>query len=302
MLYTGSQCFSITFIVFDLRLAYQFLPKVGHSFRDRKAQVAHHIAMNLKTRDQLLEEGIELIDYVELVTPPSSTRELVVNHFAYPPGYIEKPGRKLQAKTNRPSIKHLTAIDAASNVLNLSSKPLRLVHGAISKTGELSMRVSSGAAEEVLTKKAVATRMTEHQDDFATQHGNNRTQVQAAHNFSMQPTTEGIPTLAQTLPSTTRMGTPEKQIGKRYFISLADIVVPTLQEGHEMLPIAGGWTFFPLPEFRSKKVDLGTHAKGWQLQLAPVSTEEESILLNVPARFILNGCHNPLKSFAANKI
>jgi hypothetical protein len=43
-------------------------------------------------------------------------------------------------------------------------------------------------------------------------------------------------------------------------MSLADIVVPTLQEGHELLPMAGDWKFFPLPEFRSTKVDLGSQA------------------------------------------
>ena len=70
-----------------------------------------------------------------------------------------------------------------------------------------------------------------------------------------------------------------------------------------MLPIAGRWKFFPSPKFRDRRVDLGTQVQGWQLRLARlVSSKEESILLNVPARFIVNGCQNPGEAFAGDSI
>ena len=35
--------------------------------------------------------------------------------------------------------------------------------------------------------------------------------------------------------------------------SLHEIVMPTLEEGHNLLPVSGGWKFFPSPEFRQTR-------------------------------------------------
>jgi hypothetical protein len=79
-------------------------------------------------------------------------------------------------------------------------------------------------------------------------------------------------------------------VNTRYLLSLADIVVQTLQSENEVLPLPGDWVFFPLPLFRSVKVDMGTQPKGWKLQLVALSSNQESILLSVPPLCVVNGC------------
>ena len=201
-----------------------------NSIRDSKRRVARHLALNLKTRHELLKDGIALMDYVELVTPPElHKRDRVVHDFAYPRDndhITEHGGRTVLPTQQERRAECLWAHDsaAAPNLLNLSPKP--------------------------------------HQE---------------SSHLSLSK-------------------------GKRCSLSLVDIVVPTLQEGHELLPIAGRWKFFPLPEFRNWRVDLGTQVQGWQLRLVSLSSEEESILLNVPSCFDVNGYQNPGEAFGADSV
>jgi hypothetical protein len=52
------------FIIFPI-LVYK---KVGHALRDRSPNVDLHIKRNLKTRAQLVEEGLDIVQYAESVT------------------------------------------------------------------------------------------------------------------------------------------------------------------------------------------------------------------------------------------
>lgn len=304
--------------------------KVGHSLRDRTDLVAQHLALKLKTRDELLRDGIPLMDYVERVTPSWHEHEVVVFGLTYPRGsHSNNQDHALQAKIHRPTKKQRTStgqhsrdIAAASYLLNLSSKSHQSSRrsGAVdymSRNGEVPTRITEmnssallGRAEEVFANAEVAMRMTVQEKDVRTQHETYGAQGIAGHNIGARPTIEGIPNTVgsrkeaiarRPLQKSTRLGS-STQVQPRYFMSLADIVVPTLQNGSELLPIPGNWKFFPSPEFRSKKVDLGTQAKGWSLRLVPQASEEESILLPVPARLIVNGCQKQGQASAADSV
>jgi hypothetical protein len=293
---------------------FHFLPKVGHSLRDRTELVAQHLALKLKTRDELAQDGIPLMDYVEMVTPSWHEHEITVYGLAHPRGsrcnnHVRKRHEttKKLAKQRIRTVHPSRDVVAASYLLNLSSNANQLNRrdGAIdgvSRTGEESMRInvskssiSSGRNEEVLANDKVATRGAVHPNQGPTKHGTYGIQGKAANNICAHPTIENISNFARSQHEAIARTTLEssRQGNTRYLISLPDIVIPTLQKGHELLPVSGDWKFFPLPEFRKMKVDLGTQAKGWQLHLAPLPSQGESIRLNVPARFIVNGCQNP---------
>lgn len=272
--------------------------KVGHSLRDRTELVAQHLALKLKTRDELLQDGIPLMDYVELVTPSWHEHEITVYGLAHPRGsrcnnHVRKRHEttKKLAKQRMRTVHPSRDVVAASYLLNLSSNAHQLSRrdGAIdrmSKTGEASMRINvsksstlSGRTEEVLANAAVATRETVHPNDVSTRQSTYGAQGKAANKICTHATIENISNFARSQKETIARTTLDSsnQGNTRYLISLPDIVIPTLQKGHEFLPVSGDWKFYPLPEFRKMKVDLGTQAKGWQLHLAPHPSEGESI-------------------------
>jgi hypothetical protein len=152
---------------------------------------------------------------------------------------------------------------------------------------------------EELESDEVAVQMTIHEKAVRIQHGNCGTQESNAIN------TIGACMISGTIPDiiespveaiattssqrSTRQGF-SAHVNTRYLLSLADIVVQTLQSENEVLPLPGDWVFFPLPLFRSVKVDMGTQPKGWKLQLVALSSNQESILLSVPPLCVVNGC------------
>jgi hypothetical protein len=66
---------------------------------------------------------------------------------------------------------------------------------------------------------------------------------------------------------------------RRHIKSVNDVVIPAMKNGE--LPYGGHWKFFPLPELHNK-VNLGTDPTGWQLKLEPISFEGDPIVLDVP--------------------
>lgn len=80
-----------------------YYTKVGHALRDRSPNVDLHIQRNLKTRAQLAEEGIDIVQYAESVTGGvdhdqwrseryyKGAENAFVKHrqlFVRPPGYV----------------------------------------------------------------------------------------------------------------------------------------------------------------------------------------------------------------------
>lgn len=235
--------------------------QVGHSLRDRSGLLEQHLEYKLQTREQLEKDKTPIMDYVEKVTPRWHEREVVVSDWAYP--RMIDPDGPLKISPSRD-------VAAASCLLKLSSS-------------------SSSAGEAVEDAAAILV------SGFSTKKGKR---------YEVRPTLCSIITAQQEgqkmrVPRTKKDSTlkkkpgPPKKANRRYIRSLNEIVVPTLQNGHDALPVAGGWKFFPLPEFRNKKVDLGTHANGWKLQLAPISFKADSIMLDVPTYFVKKGSKKP---------
>ena len=210
--------------------------------------------------------------YVELVTPEWEKREIAATEWAYPrvdkgkDGSPEVKKAFCQSKTFPESMVPRHDVICASSLLNLSSRSCQI---------------------ELTTEEAS---ITENQDESISKTSMLPSTIQAEQTDEDNKSTvsflksvansDGKDLIKRRSPA--KRPKSSKVPKKRHVRSLHEIVVPTLQEGHDLLPVSGGWKFFPLPEFRNKKVDLGTHARGWQLKLVPISFEADPILLDVP--------------------
>lgn len=220
--------------------------------------------MGLKTRSQLEEEGIALLDYVAQVTPVD--RKWTRRPKVFDEG--DDPPQQAQACVDDKEVVALEAMGGnhdtigATCLLQLASGRSEFPGARRSEVRDISdpwtdapkkdgKPLSSSGVEQTAEDTAAAVLVNGFSENGIVVHVN-----KSISKTGMQP--------------------------KRYVRFLQDIVVPTLQEGHDALPVAGGWKFFPLPEFRNKKLDLGTQAKGWQLQLVPIAFQADSIMLDVP--------------------
>lgn len=235
--------------------------KVGHSLRDRSGLLEQHLEYKLQTREQLEKDKTPIMDYVETVTPRWHEREVVVSDWAYP--RMIDPDGPLKISPSRD-------VAAASCLLKLSSSSSSAGEAVEDAAAILVSGFSTKKEKRYEVRPTLCSIITAQQEGH-------KTRVPRAKKDSTLKKKPG----------------PPKKANRRYIRSLNEIVVPTLQNGHDALPVAGGWKFFPLPEFRNKKVDLGTHANGWKLQLAPISFKADSIMLDVPTYFVKKGSKRP---------
>ncbi|KAI2498345.1 hypothetical protein MHU86_16156 [Fragilaria crotonensis] len=255
--------------------------KVGHSLRDRSGLVQKHLDLNLKTRSQLKREGIAIMDYVEMVTPVGQRRE-VITEWAYA-RTREGMGPSRQAQGRRDTKDRTSAMTCPNHDAIGASCLLQLSSGRPEVSG------AKRAAEVMDSEDSLAEDASRNckkpRFSTETEQAAEKTAASVLVNgfFQNGSECEGNESLEITHPPA------NKEPSKRYVRFLHDIVVPTLQEGHDALPVAGGWKFFPLPQYRNKKVDLGTQPAGWQLRLVPMSFQADSIMLEVPTAFVRNG-------------
>jgi hypothetical protein len=242
--------------------------------------VQKHLDLNLKTRIQLKREGIAIMDYVEMVTPVGQKRE-VITEWAYARTGVHGTGPSRLAQGCRDTKDRTPVVICPNHDAIGASCLLELSSGRSDISGvkrpEL-MDDADSSTEDTLKKSKKPRFSTEFE--------------QAAENAAASVLVNGFYQNGAAFNGheSTDVTVPpaNEEPSKRYVRFLHDIVIPTLQVGHDALPVAGGWKFYPSPEFRNRKVDLGSEPNGWQLMLVPMSFQAESILIEVPSAFVRN--------------
>jgi hypothetical protein len=259
--------------------------------RDRSGLLDQHLALNLKTRLELKNEGRDLIEYIHSIVPRQPEMR---DHGDFKPRHISTHRRisEYEIKNSSWSLKLKNPVVCN----NMSNTPGDIYRGASSLL-ELSSGMQGASSKQTVgeTRGQNASNNSSEYERYGSEFLDESRGLQFSDQHVDHPrrsiqssTSNKFISINQLTSNSAKVNTQkmkhrtQKVFKKRCFRELSDILGPALEKGQNSLPFPGSWDFIPLSEFQNKKIDLGVEKQGWKLCLEPISFPAEKILLDIP--------------------